>query len=101
MVGNLCQLMHDSSKQESEDDEARDNFKLLLKEYGEGIDKYKAAMGHDQNIAKEIKQCIDEDKTRDGSNKGSSRLAHYMKMSAKLQEDAFQTIAEDRKSKNK
>ena len=58
-------------------------------------------MEQDQNIAKEIKQCIDEDKTRDGSNKGTSRLAHYVKMSAKLQEDASQTIVEDRKSKNK
>ena len=38
MVGNLCQLMHDSGEQESEDDEARDDFKLLLKEYREGID---------------------------------------------------------------
>ena len=94
-------ITNDSGEQESEDDEARDDFKLLLKEHGEGIDEYKAAMEHDQNIAKEIKQCIDEDRTRDGSDEGSSRLAHYVKMSAKLQEDASQTIAEDRKSKNK
>jgi hypothetical protein len=45
-------------------------------------------MEHDQNIAKGIKQCIDEDRTRDESNKGSSRLAHYVKISAKLQGDA-------------
>jgi hypothetical protein len=51
-------ITEDSGKQESEDDEARDVFKLLLKEHEEGFHEYMEAMEHNQNIAKEIKQCI-------------------------------------------
>jgi len=57
--------------------------------HGEEDDEHKAAMEHDRNIAKEIKECIDEDRTSISDNgQGSSRLAHYKRMSAKLQEDA-------------
>jgi hypothetical protein len=41
-------ITNDSGEQESEDEEARDDFKLLLKEHEEGINKYKAAMEHEQ-----------------------------------------------------
>jgi hypothetical protein len=59
------------------------------------------AMEHDWNIAKEIKWCIEQDRTRVGDDEGSARLAHYMKMSAQLWEDASQIMVEVRKSKNK
>ncbi len=94
-------ITNDSNEQDSEDEEAREDFKLLLKESEEGFHEYMAPMEHDQNIARGIKQCIDEDRTRVGDDEGSSRLAHYMKMNAKLQEDTSQTVVEDRKSKNK
>jgi hypothetical protein len=48
-------ITDDSGEQESEDDKARDDFKLLLKEHEEGFHEYMEAMEHDQNIAKEIK----------------------------------------------
>jgi hypothetical protein len=93
-------ITNDSGKQESEDDEARDVFKLLLKEHEKGFHKYMEAMEHNQNIAKEIKQCIEEDRTRVGNDEGSSRLAHYVKMPLKLcqktgkQEQAKESIQE-------
>ena len=99
---DLLEVSVPTSTTANDSEEARDDFKLLLMEHGEESEEYKAAVEHEQNIAKEIKQCIDEDRTRrDGNNEGSSRLAYYLSMSAKVQEDASQAVTEDMKSKNK
>jgi len=67
--------------------EAREDqeFKLLVNE-GATADAYKAASEHDQVILKTIQEKFEEDRTGNGS--GRTCLSFFLKMSAKLVEDA-------------
>jgi hypothetical protein len=75
------------------------DFKLLLGS-SKTVDEHKVAKKqHDQNVTKEIKPCINED--RAGNGNGSSRLSYNKRMMAKLQEAASQPVTSDRKITSK
>lgn len=79
----------------------REEIKMHLQGGSEMVDEeHKVAREHAESVTNDIRHCIDDDKV--GSGDGSSRLAQYLKMVAKLEEDATQKpMMVDRKSTKK